>query len=58
VTKYTVTLKRGKKTLTKTVTGTSALFTKMPGATKWTVTVVATSKFGSSEPSRMVVPVS
>lgn len=58
VTKYTVTLKRGKKTLTKTVTGTSANFAKMPGATKWTVTVVATSKFGSSEPSRMVVPVS
>jgi hypothetical protein len=58
VTKYTVTLKKGKKTLTKTVTGTSALFTKMPGATKWTVTVIATSKFGSSEPSRMVVPVS
>ena len=58
VTKYTVTLKRGKKTLTKTVTGTSASFTTMPGATQWTVTVVATSKFGSSEPSRMVVPVS
>jgi len=58
VTKYTVTLKKGKKTLTKTVTGTSALFTKMPGATTWTVTVVATSKFGSSEPSRMIVPVS
>jgi hypothetical protein len=58
VTKYTVTLKKGKKTLKKTVTGTSAVFTKMPGATKWTVTVVATSKFGSSEPSRMVVPVS
>ena len=58
VTKYTVTLKRGKKTLKKTVTGTSAHFTKMPGTTKWTVTVVATSKFGSSEPNRMVVPVS
>jgi hypothetical protein len=58
VTKYTATLTKGKKTLTKTVTGTSANFSKMPGATKWTVTVVATSKFGSSEPSRMVVPVS
>lgn len=58
VTKYTVTLKKGNKTLTKTVTGTSANFSKMPGATKWTVTVVATSKLGSSEPSRMVVPVS
>jgi hypothetical protein len=58
VTKYTVTLKRGKKTLTKTVTGTSANFTKMPGATKWTVTIVATSKFGHSEPIRMFVPVS
>jgi hypothetical protein len=58
VTKYTVTLKKGNKTLSKTVTGTSANFSKMPGATKWTVTVVATSKLGSSEPSRMVVPVS
>jgi hypothetical protein len=58
VTKYTVTLKRGNKTLKKTVTGTSAHFTKLPGTTKWTVTVVATSKFGSSEPIRMVVPVS
>lgn len=58
VTKYTVTLKRGKKTLVKKVTGTSAIFTTMPGTTKWTVTVVATSRFGSSEPIRMVVPVS
>lgn len=58
VSKYTVTLKKGKKTLTKVVTGTSAQFTKLPGTSKWSVTVTATSKSGTSEPVRMVVPVS
>ena len=58
VKKYTVTLKRGKKTITKVVTGTSVNFTNLPGATTWTATVTATSKSGTSEPVRMVVPVS
>lgn len=58
VSKYTVTLTKGKKKMTKVVTGTSAQFTKLPGTTKWSVTVTATSKSGTSEPVRMVVPVS
>jgi hypothetical protein len=58
VSKYTVTLKKGKKTLAKVVTGTSAQFTKLPGTSKWSVTVTATSRSGTSEPVRMVVPVS
>jgi hypothetical protein len=58
VKKYTVTLKRGKKTITKVVTGTSVNFTNLPGVTTWTATVTATSKSGTSEPVRMVVPVS
>ncbi len=55
---YTVTLKRGKKTITKTVTGTSVSITGLPGVTRWDVSVVATSKSGTSEPVRMLVPVS
>lgn len=58
VKKYTVTLKRGKKTITKIVTETSVVFTNLPGASTWTATVTATSKSGTSEPVRMVVPVS
>jgi len=58
VKKYTVTLKRGKKTITKVVTGTSVNFTNLPGVTTWTATVTATSKSGTSEPVRMLVPVS
>jgi hypothetical protein len=55
---YTVTLKRGSKTITKTVTGTSVTINKLPGTTKWTVTVTAKSKSGVSEPVKMLVPVS
>jgi hypothetical protein len=58
VKKYTVTLKSGKKTLSKVVTGTSVNFDNLPGATKWTATVTATSKSGTSEPVVMLVPVS
>ena len=58
ITKYTVTLKRGKSTITKVVTGTTAVFTGLPGASTWAVTVTATSKVGTSEPARMLVPVS
>jgi hypothetical protein len=58
VKKYTVTLKRGKKTITKVVTDTSVTFTNLPGVTTWTATVTATSKSGTSEPVRMLVPVS
>jgi hypothetical protein len=58
VKKYTVTLRSGKKTLTKVVTGTSVSFDNLPGTTKWTATVTATSKSGTSEPVVMLVPVS
>ena len=58
VASYTVTIKRGSKTMTKTVTGTSVMFDKLPGTTQWTVTVTAKSKLGVSEPVRMLVPVS
>ena len=58
VKKYTVTLKSGKKTLTKAVTGTSVSFENLPGTTTWTATVTATSKSGTSEPVVMLVPVS
>jgi hypothetical protein len=58
VKKYTVTLKNGKKTLTKVVTGMSASFVNLPGATTWTATVTATSKSGTSEPVVLLVPVS
>jgi len=58
ITKYTVTLKRGKSTITKVVTGTTAVFTGLPGASTWSVAVTATSKVGTSEPARMLVPVS
>jgi hypothetical protein len=58
VKKYTVTLKRGKKTITKVVAGTSVNFDNLPGVSIWTATVTATSKSGTSEPVRMLVPVS
>lgn len=58
VKKYTVTLKRGTKTITKVVTGTSVNFTNLPGVSTWSATVTATSKSGTSEPVRMLVPVS
>lgn len=58
VSRYTVTLKRGKKSISKVVSGTSANFGKLPGTSRWSVTVTATTKFGTSEPVRMVVPVS
>jgi hypothetical protein len=58
VKKYTVTLKRGKKTITKVVAGTSVNFDNLPGVSIWTATVTATSTSGTSEPVRMLVPVS
>lgn len=58
VKKYTVTLRRGKITIIRVVTGTSVRFDNLPGATTWTATVTATSKAGTSEPVMMLVPVS
>lgn len=58
VSKYTVTLSTKSKTITKTVKSTSVDFTGLNGTQRYTVTIVAATRAGSSEPVKLLVPVS
>lgn len=58
VSKYVVTLSSKSKSISKSVKSLSTEFTGLDGTLKYTVSIVAVTGAGSSEPVRMLVPVS